>query len=56
MIDLLTGLPRFDELFRNKDMANKENIFLYATWRPWFKRNFLNLVKRNYRISTIRLL
>ncbi|GEK88388.1 CDP-glycerol glycerophosphotransferase, TagB/SpsB family [Alkalibacterium putridalgicola] len=39
----VTGLPRFDNLERAKKNNKTENIiFFMPTWRPWFKRGFLN--------------
>lgn len=38
----LTGLPRFDVLSRKRDIQQKNKIFFMPTWRPWFKRDFLD--------------
>lgn len=39
----LTGLPRYDVLLNKKEKIKTENrIFYMPTWRPWFKKSFMN--------------
>lgn len=39
----LTGLPRYDALLRENNIIKKENVIFYMpTWRPWFKRSYLD--------------
>ncbi len=38
----VTGLPRFDVLYREKEKNSLDNtIFYMPTWRPWFRKGFL---------------
>lgn len=53
---IITGFPRFDDLFKIKDeiVQNKE-IFYMPTWRPWLKKDYIDPSSRdidNFRNST----
>lgn len=39
---VITGFPRFDELYRRrKEMKTSKEIFYMPTWRPWLKKDYI---------------
>lgn len=39
----LTGLPRYDKLLKRSQSEKEQDlIFFMPTWRPWFKRGFID--------------
>lgn len=42
---LMTGMPRFDILYKDKASSIMKKILYFPTWRPWFSRGHFNPTK-----------